>query len=373
MNQKEYELPKKLLRTLPKPVPAAGLWSYKFERWKALTLSPKKLLNYLKYKSSSKRSEQLNYLPLRLDIENVSRCNFRCTMCPVKDWPGFKRAEDMNFEDFKKLIDEQYGLLELKIQGLGEPTLGKDTYFSMINYARSKHIWVRTITNASLLHLHNNYKKLIDSGVNEVQISIDGATKGTFENIRRGSNFEKVTQNCTLINNYCKEKGVERTKMWTVVQKDNVDELSELVELSHKLGFNSMVFSLDLHGWGQEDLVEHAKEVNVEKKIEVCQAYDLIDKGQKLGVKVAFWNVTSKFDAENKKSLCHWPFEQAYISSDMRIVPCCMLGNPEIKDLGDAKNFMNGWNGKLYREFRKAHLEGNIPEVCKVCYKNQQK
>jgi len=47
-------------------------------------------------------------------------------------------------------------------------------------------------TNASLLHLRDNYKKLVDTGVNEIQISIDGATKDVFEGIRVGSVFESV-------------------------------------------------------------------------------------------------------------------------------------------------------------------------------------
>jgi hypothetical protein len=29
----------------------------------------------------------VDYYPIKLDIENVSRCNFRCTMCAVSDWP----------------------------------------------------------------------------------------------------------------------------------------------------------------------------------------------------------------------------------------------------------------------------------------------
>jgi MoaA/NifB/PqqE/SkfB family radical SAM enzyme len=59
----------------------------------------------------------------------------------------------------------------------------------MIRYAREKHIWVRTTPNASLLHLKDNYRKMIDADVNELQISVDGASKQVYEGIRRGANY----------------------------------------------------------------------------------------------------------------------------------------------------------------------------------------
>ncbi|MCH7553315.1 MAG: radical SAM protein, partial [Chloroflexi bacterium] len=232
------------LLTLPRPEPSAGIEAYERERALALSTSPRRLANYRLFQRAQRRSAQVDHLPIKLDIENVSRCNFRCTMCQVSEWPEQRRAGDMAFEEFQHLIDEQYGLIEIKLQGMGEPTLGGDDYFRMISYARAQHIGVLTVTNASRLHLRDTYKKLIDAGPNEVQISIDGATKETFEGIRRGSKFEVVIANCRLINDYCREIGVKVTKMWTVVQRDNLHELSGLVDLAHELGFESMVFSL---------------------------------------------------------------------------------------------------------------------------------
>jgi MoaA/NifB/PqqE/SkfB family radical SAM enzyme len=136
------------------------------------------------------------------------------------------------------------------------------------------------------LHLKDNYKKLIDSGVNEIQISIDGADKETFEKIRVGSVFELVVENCKLINAYAKERGL----------------------------------------------------------------------------------VTSKYSSKHGSTLCPWPFERAYVSSDARIVPCCIIGNPEAMDLGDAKNLKALWHGEEMRKFRRDQIEGRIPEVCKTCY-----
>ena len=98
--------------------------------------------NYLKYQASE-RGAVLDYLPIRLDIENVSRCNFRCTMCEVSNWEHSKRAEDMSLKDFKNLLDEQYGLVEIKLQGLGEPLMAADTYFLGSSAKSVGHFWLR--------------------------------------------------------------------------------------------------------------------------------------------------------------------------------------------------------------------------------------
>ena len=352
---------------LPQPEPSLGTEAYELERKLALECSPRRLENYNRYLESGRRSA-VDYLPIKMDIENVSRCNFRCIMCQVSDFPEKGRAADMSLEDFKQLIDEQYGLVEIKLQGLGEPTLAKDTLFEMIRYARSKHIWVRTITNASLFHINDNYIKMIDSGSNEIQISIDGARKETYESIRRGSNFERVIENCKLINSYAESKNIHSTKMWVVVQKSNESELNDLIELAHESGFRSLVFSLELIEWGQDRWHETIDGLSTRNQMTQNIAEDLIGQGARYGLKVSFWRATTKYSTSDVEKLCPWPFERAYISSDMRIVPCCMIANPEVSDLGDAHNFTRDWKGEAYKEFRQAHLEGNIPRVCQVCY-----
>ena len=357
------------LAELPIPEPVPDMQAYLLERERCLAMSPKRAENYDKYLKSSRREAVVSYLPIRMDIENVSRCNFKCTMCQVSEWPKGKRAADMPLDDYKKLIDEQYGLVDLKIQGFGEPTMGGESYFEMIKYARAQHIWVRTITNASRLHLHNCYKKLIDSGVNDIQISIDGATKEVFEGIRHGSVFERVATNCKLINDYAAEQGIVRTKMWTVVQKSNVHQLADLVEFARDTGFKVMVFSFELTDFGLKRWREKNDQVSVSDSIDIAYCRELQKRAESYGIKLAFWIAIDRYDTNVPENLCPWPFERAYVSSDMRFVPCCVIGNPEISDMGDGSKLLEEWNNDPIVEFRKAHLEGRIPTVCKSCYK----
>ncbi len=354
---------------LPVPSPDAEAYERNFSRGMARFADRRR--NHDRY-NRKERGAHLDYLPIKLDLENVSRCNFHCAMCTLSDWRDRKRAGDMSFEDFKRVLDSQHGLFEIKLQGVGEPFLGGDSFFEMIRYARSKHIWVRTATNASLLHLNNNYKKLIDSDVNEVQISIDGASQETFEKIRRGSRFEGIVENCKLINAYCNNLGMLRTRMWVLLQASNLHEFFQFIELAHGMGFRRLTFSLDLHGWGVEKWIAANRKITVEHGLERGRCVEAIERGRRLGLEVTFWNVASKYSTRNTETLCAWPFERAFVSSDLRIVPCCMIANPEVLDLGDARDFTNNWNSSAYQDFRRAHLEGRIPKVCQVCYESQE-
>ena len=356
------------LSDLPRPLPMPDLKAYEDEAKLRLSKYSATNLNFQLY-LKNKREIRPKYLPTKLDIENLSRCNFRCIMCQVSEWPKGQRAEDLSLHEFKHIIDENIGLLEIKLQGMGEPTLGRDDFFAMIKYARDLSIWVRTVTNGSLLHANDNIRKFVESGVNEIQISIDGATKVTFESIRKGSKFERVIENVTNLNNHAESLGKNITKMWTVVQEKNLNELSDLVELAKKMNFKSMVFSLDIVDWGNTDWTEKNKEISVNNEFNIKLANELYEKGEDLGIKVAFWNIAQKYEISSPELLCQWPFERSYVSSDNRVVPCCMIADPDTFEIKSSGSFVETWKSDEYAEFRNSHLSGNIPQVCKNCYK----
>ena len=97
-----------------------------------LNLLPKKFIlikvfNYIKFKISVLNNfKNINYLPVTMDIEPTTGCNFRCTMCQVSS-PNFK-AKNMNLETFQKIIKENKQLIKIKLQGMGEPLVNKHIY-----------------------------------------------------------------------------------------------------------------------------------------------------------------------------------------------------------------------------------------------------
>ena len=174
--------------------------------------------------------------------------------------------------------------------------------------------------------------------------------------------------NCRLLNDYCAETGRVTPQMWVVVQKDNVAQFLQFIERADEMGFKRLTFALNLNDWGQDRWKDTNGAVTVEDAVPMDMAWAAVERGRSFGIEVAFWNNTQKFSARSAERLCPWPFERAYVASDMRVVPCCMIGTPDVADLGDATDFTGQWHGEAYREFRKAHIEGRIPRACQNCY-----
>jgi pyrroloquinoline quinone biosynthesis protein E len=331
-----------------------------FERY------PKRRKNYERYLAAP-RAVNPDYLPIKMDFENVSRCNLHCDMCQVVTFEKNKRAEDMSIEEFVSILDANDGLFEIKIQGIGEPFLQK-SFIDMVKYAADKYIWVRSTTNATLLHGDENHRKIIDAGIGELQISIDGVTKEVYEKIRKGSNFHLVSENCKKINDYCDEIGSDRTRMWTLLQNDNFDELYGFVGFAKELGFKRLTISMDVNGWGDEGWSQKNEKKRVSDRITQDDIDALLAQAGEAGIDLSFWDISAKYTMTNP---CPWPFERAFVSSDKKVVPCCMIGNPDIYNFGSALEFADVWNGEAYAAFRKSHLDGQIPKMCQFCYEKK--
>ncbi|MBN2139899.1 MAG: radical SAM protein [Desulfovibrionaceae bacterium] len=344
-------------------VPRPDQYAYRMMNYRGFVRFPERLKNYIVAKADI-REEYCDSLPVMMDVEPDSRCNFRCIMCArAKEGVRSKDKPRLTFDEFRRFMDTNPQFVEVKVQGVGEPLLNPDL-FDMISYAISRDTWVRTTVNGSLLHKDENYKRLIDSGIGEVQTSFDGATKEVFERIRVGSDFERIVANLKLMNEYVATKDRDYTRMWVLLQNNNRHQLLDFIELAAGMGFRRMTYSVVLTGWGEEDCFDDLKT----KAFSPEEEARIIEVGKKEGVDVSVWNCTDRFRVGSPETLCPVPFSRAFIASDLRIIPCGTIGySPEV-DFGNALEFRKHWNSKQYRRFRRAHLEGNIPKFCRECY-----
>lgn len=130
-------------------------------------------------------------VPLQIDLFAVNVCNLKCPMCPRQEFIPGKGFMDFNL--VKKILDQatDYGLCAFNFTGLGEPTLYPEL-FEVIRYAKEKGVVdVNMHTNATRLAPDFN-RKLIESGLDRLIISLDSADKERYESIRVGAKFEKV-------------------------------------------------------------------------------------------------------------------------------------------------------------------------------------
>ena len=327
---------------------------------------PERLENY-NLSKTERRGAKRKSLPYVIDFEPVSRCNYRCTMCQVSEWQKGQRAEDMPLSELERMKALWPYVVELKLHGMGEPLLHPD-FFTMLEYFRKWYIWTRTSTNGSLLFRDEIREQITKSPLGEMQISIDGATRDTYESIRVRGKFHQVTKGCFELNRALESEGRLLTRMWVVIQAANVHELADFASLALDLGFKRLTYSLSLNDWGQEKW----REVNAGKQIATNpveeQALQIREDWGNRGLEVSIWRQSEHYSTASLSRLCPWIFERTYICSDSRVTPCAIIGNPDVVDLGSATDFIETWNDDPYTAFREAHLRGHPPKECLSCY-----
>ena len=76
--------------------------------------------------------------------------------------------------------------------------------------------------------------------IDVLNISIDGATKSTYELLRRGGQFEKLLENLEFIKQYHEQF---RIRFHMVVQKSNWHEMNKMLELADRFNAHEVIFN----------------------------------------------------------------------------------------------------------------------------------
>ena len=91
------------MNALKFPLPKPDIAAYNEILQHGLDKYPQRKDNFNLHKICS-RNIHIKYMPIKMDIEPVSRCNLNCDMCQMATFKNRKRAEDLSFDDFKDIL-----------------------------------------------------------------------------------------------------------------------------------------------------------------------------------------------------------------------------------------------------------------------------
>jgi len=209
-----------------------GFWRPKINKYKRVGFNPKYWFYRLKWNTVHK-IHRVTHFPIHIDLETSNYCNLRCVMCPhsMPD-EGFDKGM-MSFDLAKKIIDEgsKEGLYSLKLNMRGEPLLNKHL-IDMVSYAKEKCVLEVMFNTNGLLLTEEKIRDLINAGIDLIIISIDGATKETYESIRVGGNYDLLEHNIRFLSDYRKKKRLRKPiiRLQFVKMKENIHELNMYIE-----------------------------------------------------------------------------------------------------------------------------------------------
>lgn len=358
--------------------------------------SLKNLYEQYRAEASSKiargKSGELRLVPKSIWLNISDNCNLRCIGCHSEG--KFKKIY-ADIEEVRKSIQFS-GQIE-QISFTTNEALLHPQFCDIIDMCREMHpeakLWV--ITNGTI-PIKGRYKNAI-AKLDKVGLSIDGATKDTFESIRIGARFENFLENAKEIIKIRNETGSpkEITFGFTATAT-NLHELIDVVRLAHNLGASDV--------WAQS---MEAKDETIKARISGILIDNLdpslrtrfIDeaKAEAARLGIGFYysegiyptqaNVHNEQtdSSENHASkelhlkLCQYPWEQpvqiSKLGKNYVVRPCCYISTTKTNVLAQKyglsyQEIQSGddvYNSPQLWQFREDLLNGKTMDVCGAC------
>ena len=131
--------------------------------------------------------------PLYIAWQVTNECNLACLHCIEESGPGKAFHDELNDEQVFSVLAQA---LDLEIPYLsfsgGEPMI-HPRFFDMVEYVCGRHGQLKIETNGHYLG-PENCARLKALGVKAVQVSLDGATRETFNRMRVRGDFDRTVE-----------------------------------------------------------------------------------------------------------------------------------------------------------------------------------
>ncbi len=302
-------------------------------------------------------------------------------MCLVRYRPKLGRRQGaMCLHTFRMIVDDLPNLRRLTLQGLGEPLLAPDI-FDMIDYGARRGISMGFNTNGTLLS-RQRAERLVVAGLDWLHVSLDGATAETYESIRQGARFDRVTENIAGLVEVMRglEAGRPSLSIVFVAMRRNIRELPQLTRLTGSWGIPKLWVQNLSHSFNDTDPAGSYREIRHFAETEALWAEgdpeteaifeESRSVAKEVGVELRLPRLEEPPSTRRPGTPgCHWPFESGYITHDGAVQPCCMVMGADRAVLGrvNETGFAKVWHGEEYAEFRAALLTDDPPDVCSGC------
>lgn len=299
--------------------------------------------------------------PLFLQIEPTIMCNLECKFCIN---PFLARARtSLTVEQFQAILEQNPQVAKVSLVGIGESFLNKELW-RIIRLAKSRGLEIGTTSNGTIL-TDGILQEISDSGLDWLNVSLDGATKATYEQMRPGAVFERVLDNIRRIVHRVGTADRPRLTVWFLSNRENIGELPLMVPLVKGLGIRRLC-TQGVHYWGHEDWKARARGAN--------DITDLVQRLRAVAVKAKAEGIefqAMNFPDASAERGCKWPWKGSYITADGYVTPCCENGSdPDKINFGNlfTQSYAEIWNSPAYRRFRQELLSKNSrPAICADC------
>ena len=316
-------------------------------------------------------------LPRSLYLETTSRCNSLCETC-ILTFGGREPQRDLTWEEFRRVVDRFPALDRVLLHGIGEPLLNRDLP-RMVAHLKGRGATVLFNSNAITLSPRLG-RALLDGGLDELRVSLDGTTAATYARVRGVDAFDRVVANLERLASVKREADVShpRVSLWFTALRDNIEEIPGLVPLATRAGAAGIHLQrLVYNGLGlatkEQSLYGRLQErqAHLIRQTEAAARAEGLDFSAS-GATAPEVSLTPSREDRPWRA-CRRPWTLVYVTVHGNVLPCCIapwitehydaivLGNLHAQSLEEI------WWGAGYGEFRSALQTDVPPEPCRGC------
>ena len=313
----------------------------------------------------SKKFPNRSFSPRSIQIECTTKCNLRCTFCELSYWR--EEPADLEFDNVQTMVAHLPKLKRIDLTGIGEALVNKN-FFDIVRFLKRRGIYI-TLNDNFMLMTEKTARRVVELGIDQIFLSLDGASAETYEPIRRGAKFDVVIANVKRLMAIKQETGshLPEVKINTVVCDTNYHELPQIVALAHEIGigmvqFVNIVTFDNTDSMGTADIRE-----KVRQKFE-----EAISLAEELGVLVKV-ELFDKLPVQQ----CDFPWTRNFVTYDGFVHPCCYTTQSGDRTAQNGRSlgnlvddaYVDIWNSEKYASFREKMGEGILPYQCEHCPK----
>lgn len=268
----------------------------------------------------------------RLMIEVTDKCNLSCPFCSNKDIQ--RKKHDIPDDIFYKAIDQyvEMGGKVLRPYSTGEPFMCRN-FLDYISYSRKKGLEIRFTSNGQLL-TEKNRLKMLEIGVQNINISAEGLNRTEYESARIGGSFDKLRDNLSSFLQMRNSMGLTRPSIRIQTVLFNHQE-------------NKLYMEAFKHTW-----------------TEYCDSVIFAKNGTQGGNQTVNCNIVDMKD----RMTCNFFFDLLCVNNDGTVSCCCVDYGRKLV-VGDLKrqSLLEIWNSKKLVDFRKLARKKSYEKIASVC------
>lgn len=316
----------------------------------------RKLRNLLRVEYEKKAGvARMRGLPYTMTVDITNACNLRCPFCPTGRLEYGRRKQHLPLEQFKHIVGHLRDVLYVvNLFNWGEPLLHPHVW-DMVAHLTASNIGSGISTNLTLLD-EAGAERMVESGLEYLGVSCDGATQEGYSKYRVRGQFDDVYRNMDRVIRARERRGVRYPRVYWqfLVNRFNEHE----IDLARKKAADIGVDHIHFHALDCED---ESWLPNDPKYRSLRGGYDRpTDRNR------------SPAGVVEVRARCHYLWHNVTISSDGGVAPCCMTfyKDDDFGTLEVGTGFRSVWNNDKYVRARSMFADDPLrisPQHADVC------